>query len=236
MSSWNPTTAPLTYSYAIPSQPTPGRFATSRKEILHIAVATAVLTADIALISLRSFPFTGGLSLRWVDILTALALGASAALTGFVFHELAHKLAAERRGYWAEFRMSPFGLFLSVVTAYLGFLFAAPGATVVQQMTDRRDWGRTSLAGPTVNLIEGGGFSAAAVTLATLHTANWLLPPLLLLAFFNGWFATFNLLPFGPLDGRKVLQWNGAVWAVAIGVSAALAVFGYAALSGLVSI
>jgi Zn-dependent protease len=26
--------------------------------------------------------------------------------------------------------------------------------------------------------------------------------------------ATFNLLPFGPLDGVKVVRWNGTAWAI----------------------
>jgi Zn-dependent protease len=31
--------------------------------------------------------------------------------------------------------------------------------------------------------------------------------------------ATFNLLPFGPLDGKKVLQWNEIAWAVLFSIS-----------------
>jgi Zn-dependent protease len=30
----------------------------------------------------------------------------------------------------------------------------------------------------------------------------------------NGWLALFNLIPFGVLDGAKILQWNGIVWLV----------------------
>jgi Zn-dependent protease len=39
---------------------------------------------------------------------------------------------------------------------------------------------------------------------------------LLLLAWVNGWFATFNLIPFGPLDGAKVLRWRPSVWVLSI--------------------
>ena len=28
----------------------------------------------------------------------------------------------------------------------------------------------------------------------------------------NAWVAFFNLLPFGPLDGRGVIEWNRTVW------------------------
>jgi Zn-dependent protease len=34
--------------------------------------------------------------------------------------------------------------------------------------------------------------------------------------------ATFNLLPFGPLDGKKVLLWNEMVWFVLFSVSVLL--------------
>ena len=30
--------------------------------------------------------------------------------------------------------------------------------------------------------------------------------------FINSLLATFNLLPFGPLDGMKIIRWNGIVW------------------------
>ena len=30
----------------------------------------------------------------------------------------------------------------------------------------------------------------------------------------NALLGTFNLIPLGPLDGVKVIRWNGVVWAV----------------------
>jgi len=48
---------------------------------------------------------------------------------GFVLHELAHKLVAQRYGFWAEFRSDDRLLMMSLAMAYLtGFFFAAPGA------------------------------------------------------------------------------------------------------------
>jgi Zn-dependent protease len=43
------------------------------------------------------------------------------------------------------------------------------------------------------------------------------------MAVINGWLAIFNLIPFGPLDGMKVMQWNRKVWLAAL----ALAIAGF---------
>lgn len=206
-----------TFSYTwTPAQAPVARVTTSRTEMTHLLLAFAVLTFDIVLL-LGGGSFFGRASGGPIAGLTVtvVVVSAAAVLTGFLCHELAHKVYAQRHGFWAEFRMSPFGLIISVVTAAIGFLWAAPGATVVSGMSyeDRANWGRTSLAGPVTNAFFGVAFYAGAVAAYVGHSA--LVPWLVLLAWFNGWFATFNLLPFGPLDGAKVLRWRPTVWAVA---------------------
>ncbi|MCI4324537.1 MAG: hypothetical protein L3K00_01430 [Thermoplasmata archaeon] len=210
MSSW---TSPTGGGYWVGAQPIPSRkLTTSPTEILHIAIAFVVLTVDIAIVesglvgSVRFGDFNPG------AVFAGLAFGAAAALTGFLAHEMAHKVTAQRLGFWAEFRMSPIGLLFSLVTAIYGFLLAAPGATVVGGMGGVRDWGRTSLAGPALNLVEGSVFAAAGLALNTQSGYSGGVLFLVLLAFINGWFATFNMIPFGPLDGRKVLRWDTKVW------------------------
>ena len=207
-----------TYIYTwTPARPTVARVSTSRTELPHLLLAFVVLTVDIVLIL-----GGGGLLLAsgggflanftpWIVLVSAAAV-----LTGFLFHELAHKVYAQRHGYWAEFRMSPFGLLFSLITSIAGFLWAAPGATVVSGMSyeDREEWGRTSLAGPLTNALFGAVFYGGA--LVGYASQVWFYPWLVLLAWFNAWFATFNLIPLGPLDGAKVLRWRPAVWAIAL--------------------
>jgi len=218
------------YSYSTVA-PRPRGITTSRQEIRQIAIAYAVLTLDLVLIFSGSTLLFGTGVTGLVYALTPgiVAIAATAALTGFVAHELAHKIAAQRRGFWAEFRMWPTGLLLSFVTAFLGVLWGAPGATVVSGMpeSDRADWGRTGLAGPLTNVAFGLVFLAGG--LGAFEWRSSLATGLLLLGWINGWFGTFNLLPLGPLDGRKVLRWNFATWFGAIlftGAVAAVSIMG----------
>jgi len=212
--SWS-TSAPR-YSYTV-GQPPAYRASTSSTEILHLAVAYVVLTFDLLLILGWPYFYTH-------DVLLYTAIAASAALTGFIAHEMAHKIVAQSSGYWAEFRLSPLGLVTSVIiAAATGFLFAAPGATMIGGMGNLRDWGRTSLAGPAVNFVFSLGFLAASLVLGSYASLSYAASVLLFLAFINAWFAAFNMIPFGPLDGAKVWRWSHQIWVVAFVAFAVLA-------------
>jgi Zn-dependent protease len=207
---------PYYYSWT-PAAPPVARVSTSRTEILHLAIAFVVLTVDLTVLFGGGGLLTGsGAGFHALASLSIVLIAATAALTGFLCHELAHKIYAQRHGFWAEFRMSPFGLVFSLVTAFLGFLWAAPGATVISGMSqvDRTNWGRTSLAGPLSNVMFAAIFYAGAI--ATYNVNAWVYSALILLAWVNGWFATFNMIPVGPLDGAKVLHWNPRTWITAI--------------------
>jgi len=207
------------------------RITTSLTELTHLTIAYVVLVVDLLLIE-RYVQFNSSPgSLNVPLLLSGLAFATTAAFTGFIAHEMAHKISAQRYGFWAEFRMSPTGLLLSLATAFVGFLFAAPGATVVGGMGDAREWGRTSLAGPALNLCEGATFFAAAVGTWNLVHSDSLWVTLLLLAFINGWFAAFNLIPFGPLDGRKVMRWSVPVWLISFAVSLTFAIGAFVLVS-----
>jgi Zn-dependent protease len=225
MSGWTPNS-----SYWTGTQPRERhRVTTSPTELSHLAIAYAVLVLDILLIEgfIRFPNGAGTLNIPLFEV--GLAFSLTAAFTGFIAHEMAHKISAQRYGFWAEFRMSPMGLLVSLATAFVGFLFAAPGATIVGGMGDVREWGRTSLAGPALNLVEGGAFFAAGVGTWTVFHSQGLWSILLLLAFINGWFAAFNLIPFGPLDGAKVWRWRRDVWAACFALALVFAIGAFAA-------
>ncbi len=191
----------------------------SRVELRHIAIAFSVLTFDLWLIFDGVSPYTAGSLFghglspsTTVSLLLGVPVAALAAGTGFLAHEMGHKFAAQHLGLWAEFRAFWNGLIISVLFSALGFLFAAPGATYIAGRGDREENGLTSLAGPAVNLLEaavlvGGGLALERV--GALFVAS----VLLLVGSINVYWAAFNLIPFGPLDGAKVLRWKAPVWA-----------------------
>jgi Zn-dependent protease len=220
----------LNYSWNPPPKPT--RITTSRTELLHLGVAYAVLTACLLLVfSGNTYLGSGFAPPGFLGISpTLVVVAATAALSGFAAHEMAHKIAAQRRGFWAEFRASPYGLIMALVTSFLGFILAAPGATVVGGISevDRQSWGRTSLAGPMTNLGFAALFYGASVVAYELGSILFVW--LLVLAFINAWFGTFNLFPFGVLDGRKVYRWDPKVWAGAIALTATAMAFTVLAL------
>lgn len=202
---------------------------TSATEVSQLTIAFLVLTLDFVLLY-------GGLAVY--DLGTELFLvgiAAAAALTGFVCHEMAHKVSAQRRGYWAEFRLSVVGLIVSIITAAIGFLFAAPGATMIGGAADEEDMGRISFAGPATNFVFAIAFIAGAFIAGSFAAGALLSFAFLFLGYINAWFAAFNMIPIGPLDGRKVYRWSGAVWAASFVVFLVLAgvlfyIFTYAPL------
>jgi len=157
-----------------------------------------------------------------VDVNTFLLLFVMSLVTvgvAFVLHELAHKFAAMRYGYWAEFQKDNQMLLVAVVMAALvGVVFAAPGATYVYGNATKGENGRISAAGPITNLVLCIPFAALV-----LLSGGGLLGLVGLVGLrVNAMIATFNMLPISVLDGRKVLAWSPAVFAVLIVASGAL--------------
>jgi Zn-dependent protease len=208
---------PYTITMSAPTE----RF--SRLEIRHITIAYLVLTLDFWLIvSGVSLLGSGNMYGYYFGVLWALPVAATVAATAFVTHELAHKFSAQKMGIWAEFRMSSQGLVISVILSLLGFLLAAPGATMVGGWHTKKEAGETSIAGPLTNLGWATLFLGSSFLTAHLSLHNWMpytnwsvwTAFLVVVAMVNLVLAAFNLLPIGPLDGKKVLNWNKGLWAV----------------------
>jgi len=135
--------------------------------------------------------------------------------TAFILHELAHKYSAIYIGAKAKFIMWKNSLLFSIaLSAIVGFVFVAPGAVYIfgKRLSVKED-GLTSLAGPAMNIILAFLFMIIFIIIGSPQTG--LLTTIITYSIFaNFWIALFNLIPIGPLDGRKIFTWNPAAWVI----------------------
>ncbi|GAC1557765.1 MAG: peptidase M50 [Herpetosiphon sp.] len=160
---------------------------------------------------------------------TYVEAGIIAALTagiGFVLHELGHRVVARAFGAEARFWANDGMLVLSILGAFAGFLFAAPGAVWHSGFLTRRQSGLVSAAGPIVNMVLAVVFLLASFLALRAHASPLLVVGLRAGFQINAWLGFFNMLPIGPIDGAKVLNWSVPAFVTLIAVGAGLA-FGY---------
>ena len=151
----------------------------------------------------------GGITLL-LSIPVMFLLGLIAFGPAFIVHELAHKFVARHYGCWAEFRADPAGLRTGVLIAFfIGFLFMAPGAVMVAGNVNRGQNGRIALAGPYSNLVL---WALGLPAFILFQDAGVLTQIITLWMVANSILGAFNMLPFGPLDGKKIKNWSEPVF------------------------
>lgn len=185
-----------------------GKIKTSRIEIIDITKAWLALSLAFAFIYSGASIINGGLEKAFsINFVITFFISLFTAGLGFLLHELAHKFVAQHYGCAAEFRAWDQLLYLAVgLAVFIGFIFAAPGAVMISGMMTRKENGLISAAGPATNYV------LAIIFLGLLYVLpQW--GNVFATGFsINIWLGLFNLIPFGPLDGRKVFYWNKAVW------------------------
>jgi Zn-dependent protease len=145
----------------------------------------------------------------------------------FGVHELSHRFVARQYGFNAEYRMWIPGLIIAVGISFTGFVFLAPGAVVIKEITDDESVLRNknklsviSLVGPASNIILAVIFIVLFGFLSevwdfkgiTFLSRNVVMDVVRLCLLVNVWFGLFNMVPIPPLDGWKVLIWNKGIW------------------------
>jgi len=188
----------------------PGRF--SRLEIQHLAISILVLSIIFTFLITRNNLYNGLINGFNIDALPyGFGVAFLAVLTAFFFHEISHKFMAQKFGLWAEYRMFPQGLGFALLLGILfPFVFAAPGAVMFMGGSRTYETGKIAMAGPLANII----IATLTFPLFLLFFESSLGPIIGFICLINALMATFNLLPFGPLDGTKIIRWNATVWVI----------------------
>ncbi len=215
--------APNSYEYKVTyGQPrrAEGRVYFSPKELKHLAVA-ALLVIGIGL----SYVLFGGYfaTVDWT-MMTIFALVLTAS---FLTHEIAHKVTAQRRGLWAEFRLTMWGALLTLVSVISPlFKIISPGAVMISGSANLDEIGKISIAGPITNIVFSTAFLGATFMPGNFQGLFFLA------ALLNGFIALFNLIPMGILDGFKIFSWNKTVWGLAFAASVVLTAIPYLYIYG----
>jgi len=215
---------PTSYEYRVTyGQPrrVKGRIYFSPKEIKHLAVAS-MLVIGVGL----SYMMFGGIFalMNW----TTLSFFAVILTLSFLTHEIAHKVTAQKRGLWAEFRLTLWGAVLTLISVISPLLkLISPGAVMISGPAQMDEVAKISLAGPTVNIF----FSTVFLGVAFAIGSSPVQVVLFLAALLNGFIALFNLIPIGILDGFKIFSWDKTVWALAFVPSVVLTAISYFMIS-----
>ena len=188
--------------------------------------AKHIIISVIALSFAFTILYTGGIGSALEHPSAFFLFGLLSMVTvgsGFILHEMAHKVAAIHYGAYARFTMWMQGLVLMVITSLFGFLFAAPGAVYIysQQITKKEN-GIISIVGPLVNIAIAVIFLLLNLIKPILFNFPFFGTPFSIWEFgarINIMLGLFNMIPAFPLDGSKVFMWNKFVWGAFIGIT-----------------
>jgi len=183
-------------------------------ELRDLAAAWIALSVAFALLFFRGAFRPGGGSP--VELPFAIVVCAITAGVAFLLHELAHKFTAQRFGYPAAFKADYNMLLLAIFSAMVGFLFAAPGAVYHPQTTERES-GLIALAGPATNVALLAVFYPLYLFGGVVGVVGFLG------VWINAFLAGFNMIPYGPLDGKKVWRWSKPVFLGSFAICGSLA-------------
>lgn len=203
--------------------PNPNARVQQRREVVEIAKAWLGVALAFAILNFRGEILSGRVLQLLPQFLSILLISALTAGIAVILHEYGHRFVARYFGSDARIIANDGMLIFGIVLALLaGFLFFAPAA-VVHNIMDKRKGGIVAAAGPVINMVLALLFAALLLFAPTLGIDGTVLNVLRAGYLINALLGLFNMLPFGPIDGAKVLEWSAVAWGVLIVVAIAIA-------------
>jgi len=213
------------YQFSIsfgPQRQTKGHVYLGIVELKHlIPAALLIIGIGFSIVFYNNF-FSDSYFARMGWSWTEISVFALLLTVSFLIHEMAHKFVAQKRGLWAEFRLTKWGAVVTLISVFTPLRLISPGAVMIAGPATLDEIGKISIAGPITNLTFSLMFLAAANAVSGPFYVLFLL-----LASFNAFIAVFNLIPFGILDGFKIYSWNKKIWIMAFALAAALTIYTY---------
>ena len=196
------------------------RFDFSKNEIKDLIITFIVLSVAFSILGSEEFnqiPYTLQITMIGVGL-------------GFLLREIAIKMTATHFNYWAEFKTTPIGLFIALITSFGGFVYSVTGSVYVYgDATDKQN-GLICMSGIASNILLAIIFFGFYLLIKMYGIEIQGLYSGLLLdicktgLFINGSIAFFNSLPFtnidgSTMDGSAVFKWNPIIWFVLVSFS-----------------
>lgn len=190
----------------------------TKKEIYDISISVAAITFALMFAVAGMSLFSDLTEMLILFFIVLVTVG-----SGFILHEMGHKIVAMYYGAYAQFKMWVKGLIIMLFISIFGVVFAAPGAVYIYSKDiTKREYGIISLAGPFVNIVLVIVFfilSKCCPIYFIPHDINFDIMAYIgnniwsLGVWINYILAVFNAIPAYPLDGSKVLDWGLKYWA-----------------------
>ncbi|OPY26627.1 MAG: Peptidase family M50 [Methanocella sp. PtaU1.Bin125] len=165
-----------------------------------------IVAASCLLLFSIAFVIADRMSLLPGNILFYLVVG------GFVVvaHDLGHRLVA----YWlkvdAEFRFWGLGSATMLLTSWLfGLVFAQPSRVIIEKEDHTSEhMAAVMLAGPTISL-------GLSIIFLIMMLCDGPAGTIGLLGFsMNMVTVVYSMMPFDPMDGKTIFEWNRLYWAI----------------------
>jgi len=169
---------------------------------INMSEAIAIIGASLVL----------GLSISWQyfssgnDFFSWLLINSLICLFAALMHEVTHRIFAHLYKIDMEYRFWPAGSALTLISSYLGNAFSVQ-AFILEEIPQNTPKWKVGLMKLSAVLLSA--FTMIGFAVLNLYSPN---PIYKIIYTTSALWAMAEILPFGSLDGKDIIEWNRLVW------------------------